>query len=179
MEIIAPQIMQWQKRLNLFNLLANGFSSTTTKLKHSQKEKDNNAHMYVYIYAQKNGHYLFSFKITKLFFLCLWLKNDFYRKKKKGTQQLQLVVSVAMKGTIFTREWLKEKGNIAYMYVSIHVYTYTQVNEHYFITKHLLYLLLKKSFLQRNGHYSYDWRCFMLCTMQHPHMNSEKRHVHT
>ena len=30
-----------------------------------------------------------------------------------------------MKGTIFTREWLKEKGNNVYTYVSIHVYTYT------------------------------------------------------
>ena len=140
MEIIAPQIMQWQKRLNLFNLLANGFSSTTTKLKHSQKEKDNNAHMYVYIYAQKNGHYLFSFKITKLFFLYLWLKNGFYnKKKKKGTQQLRLEMSFAMKSTIFTREWLKEKGNNACTYVSIHGYTYTQMNKHYFIIKHYFF----------------------------------------
>ena len=41
-----------------------------------------------------------------------------------------------MKSTIFTRKWLKEKGNDAYTYVSINVYTYTSMNEHYFITKH-------------------------------------------
>ena len=40
-----------------------------------------------------------------------------------------------MKGTIFTREWLKEKGNNVYTYVSIHVYTYTQMNKHYVIIK--------------------------------------------
>ena len=47
-----------------------------------------------------------------------------------------------MKSTIFTCEWLKEKGNDAYMYVSIHVYTYTQMNKHYFITKHFFPSLL-------------------------------------
>ena len=40
-----------------------------------------------------------------------------------------------MKSTIFTCEWLKEKGNDAYTYVRIHVYTSTQINKHYFITK--------------------------------------------
>ena len=49
-----------------------------------------------------------------------------------------------MESTIFTREWLKEKGNDAYTYVSIYVYTYTQMNEHYFITKHFFPSLLAK-----------------------------------
>ena len=103
------------------------------------------------------------------------------KKKKKGTQQLWLEVSSALKSTIFTCEWLKEKGNNAYTYVSIHVYTYTQMNEYYFITKHFFPLPFgsKGHSCKENGHYSYGWRCFLLCTMQYPHMNSEKRHVHT
>ena len=137
--------------------------------------------MYVYIHEQKNGHYLFSFKITKLFTLPLAQKWFYAEKKKRGTQQLQLEVSFAMKSTIFTCKWLKEKGNDAYTYVSIHVYTYTQMNEHYFITKHSPPPPFgsKNHSRQRKRHYSYGWRCPLLCTMQYPHMNSEKRHVHT
>ena len=90
-------------------------------------------------------------------------------------------MSFAMKSTIFTRKWLKEKGNDAYTYVSINVYTYTSMNEHYFITKHFFHLPFgsKSHSCKENGHYSYSWRCFLLCTIKYPHMNSEKRHVHT
>ena len=147
----------------------------------SQKEKDNNAHMYVYIHAQKNGHYLFSFKVTKLFTLPLAQRWFLQKRKRKRNTQLRLEESFAMKSTIFTCEWLKEKGNDAYTYVNIYVYTYTQINEHYFITKHFFPLPFgsKGHSCKENGHYSYGWRCFLLSTMQYPHMNSEKRHMHT
>ena len=58
-----------------------------------------------------------------------------------------------MKSTIFTHKLLKEKGNDAYTYVSIHVYTYTQINEHYFIAKHFFSppFWLIKSFLQKRN----------------------------
>ena len=57
-----------------------------------------------------------------------------------------------MKSTIFTHKWLKEKGNDTYTYVSIHVYTYMWMNEHYFITKHFPpSLLAQKIILAKKG----------------------------
>ena len=140
-------------------------------------------HICMSIYMHKRmGTICFLSKSQNIFSLPLAQKWFFAKKKKKkGTQYLRLEVSSTLKSTIFTCEWLKEKGNNAYMYVSIHVYTYTQMNEHYFITKHFFPRPFgsKGHSCKENGHYSYGWRCFLLCTMQYPHMNSEKRHAHT
>ena len=91
-------------------------------------------HICMSIYMHKRmGTICFLSKSQNIF--SLPLAQKWFFAKKKGTQQLRLKVSSALKSTIFTCEWLKEKGNNAYTYVSIHVYTYTQMNEHYFITK--------------------------------------------
>ena len=46
------------------------------------------------------------------------ISHSYAGKKRRGG-------SFTLKSTIFTCEWLKEKGNNAYTNVSIHVYTYT------------------------------------------------------
>ena len=138
-------------------------------------------HICMFIYMHRRMGTICFLSKSQNFLLCLWLKDGFYKKKKKRNTQLRLEESFAMKSTIFTCEWLKEKGNDAYTYVNIYVYTYTQINEHYFITKHFFPLPFGSEghSCKENGHYSYGWRCFLLSTMQYPHMNSEKRHMHT
>ena len=104
--------------------------------------------MFTYMH-RRMGTICFLSKLQNFFFFAFGSKMVFAEKKKrkkkkkekkeKGTQQLRLEVSFAMKSTIFTCEWLKEKGNNACTYVSIHVYTYTQMNKHYFIIKHYFF----------------------------------------
>ena len=94
--------------------------------------------MFTYMH-RRMGTICFLSKLQNFFFFTFGLKMVFTRKKKKGTQQLRLEISFAMKSTIFTREWLKEKGNNACTYVSIHGHTYTQMNKHYFIIKHYFF----------------------------------------
>ena len=70
--------------------------------------------------------------------------------QKRETQQLRLEVSFAMKSTFFL---LKEKDNHAYLYVSIQVYTCTQINEHYFIIR----LFFKKTTLAKKKQKKAQW----------------------
>ena len=82
-------------------------------------------HICMFIYMHRRMGTICFLSKSQNFLLCLWLKDGFYKKKKKRNTQLRLEESFAMKSTIFTCEWLKEKGNDAYTYVNIYVYTYT------------------------------------------------------
>ena len=78
--------------------------------------------MSIYMH-RRMGTICFLSKSQNIFSLPFAQKWFFAKRKRNKVARLE--VSSALKSTIFTCEWLKEKGNNAYTYVSIHVYTYT------------------------------------------------------
>ena len=79
----------------------------------SQKEKDNNAHIYICLYTCIEEWALFVFfQNHKTFFLFLWLKNSFCRKKKKKKGNIVTTAGGVLwneKYNIYTR-MAKRKG---------------------------------------------------------------------